>query len=124
MADEQGRTFEDVHGRLAEIVDAVSDADISLDDALKLYEEAVKLGLSACDLSEQDLDAFMAAEEPEAEEASGVAAPTEEEADAQTPDAGNESDVTGGAGTAPAGGGFSHPSAAAEVPFAEPSSEA
>ena len=58
MADEQGRTFEDVHERLSEIVDEVSAEDISLDDALKLYEEAVKLGLSACDLSEQDLDAF------------------------------------------------------------------
>ena len=51
MADEQGRTFEDVHERLSEIVDEVSAEDISLDDALKLYEEAVKLGLSACDLS-------------------------------------------------------------------------
>lgn len=63
MADEQGRTFEDVHERLSEIVDEVSAEDISLDDALKLYEEAVKLGLSACDLSEQDLDAFLATEE-------------------------------------------------------------
>lgn len=62
MADEQGRTFEDVHERLSEIVDEVSAEDISLDDALKLYEEAVKLGLSACDLSEQDLDAFLATE--------------------------------------------------------------
>ena len=63
MADEQGRTFEDVHERLSEIVEEVSAEDISLDDALKLYEEAVKLGLSACDLSEQDLDAFLATEE-------------------------------------------------------------
>ena len=62
MADEQGRTFEDVHERLSEIVDEVSAEDISLDDALKLYEEAVKLGLSACDLSEQDLDARRAAQ--------------------------------------------------------------
>ena len=45
MADEQGRTFEDVHERLSEIVDEVSAEGISLDDALKLYEEAVKLGL-------------------------------------------------------------------------------
>ena len=46
--------------------------DISLDDALKLYEEAVKLGLSACDLSEQDLDAFLATEEE------GESSPAEE----------------------------------------------
>ena len=63
MADEQGRTFEAVHERLNQIVDEVAAEDISLDDALKLYEEAVKLGLSACDLSEQDIDDFLAAEE-------------------------------------------------------------
>lgn len=60
MADEQGRTFEAVHERLEQIVDEVAAEDITLDDALKLYEEAVKLGLSACDLSEQDVDAFLA----------------------------------------------------------------
>ena len=80
MADEQGRTFEDVHERLSEIVDEVSAEDISLDDALKLYEEAVKLGLSACDLSEQDLDAFQATEEEgessPAEECGATPAPT------------------------------------------------
>lgn len=63
MADEQGRTFEDVHERLSEIVDEVSAEDISLDDALKLYEEAREAGPFACDLSEQDLDAFLATEE-------------------------------------------------------------
>ena len=68
MADEQGRTFEDVHERLSEIVDEVSAEDISLDDALKLYEEAVKLGLSACDLSEE--------EETTAEEGGASATPT------------------------------------------------
>lgn len=80
MADEQGRTFEDVHERLSEIVDEVSAEDISLDDALKLYEEAVKLGLSACDLSEPDLDAFLATEEEgessPAEECGATPAPT------------------------------------------------
>ena len=85
MADEQGRTFEDVHERLSEIVDEVSAEDISLDDALKLYEEAVKLGLSACDLSEQDLDAFLA---------------TEEET---TADAGTDPAATPAAGTDPVG---------------------
>ena len=71
MADAEGRTFEGVHERLSQIVDEVSAEDISLDDALKLYEEAVKLGLSACDLSEQDIEAHLAV----AEGASGADAP-------------------------------------------------
>lgn len=74
MADAEGRTFEGVHERLSQIVDEVSAEDISLDDALKLYEEAVKLGLSACDLSEQDIEAHLAA----AEGASGADAPGSE----------------------------------------------
>ena len=93
MADEQGRTFEDVHERLSEIVDEVSAEDISLDDALKLYEEAVKLGLSACDLSEQDLDAFLATEEK------------------TTADAGTDPAATPAAGTDPVGGDLGRPSA-------------
>ena len=36
-------TFEDIKGRLDEITQAVKDPDIPLDDALELYEEAVKL---------------------------------------------------------------------------------
>ena len=38
-------SFEEVKRRLDEIVDAVADDDLPLDDALKLYEEAVQLGL-------------------------------------------------------------------------------
>ena len=49
-------SFEDVRARLDEIVEAVNAEGVSLDDALALYEEAVKLGLSACDLSEQDIE--------------------------------------------------------------------
>lgn len=63
MAEQQGSAFGEVQERLNQIVDEVSAEDISLDDALKLYEEAVKLGLSACDLSEQDIEAHLAAEE-------------------------------------------------------------
>ena len=54
MANERPQTFEDVRARLDEIVDAVNAEGISLDDALALYEEAVKLGLAACDLSEEE----------------------------------------------------------------------
>lgn len=53
--EQNQRSFEDVRTRLEEIVDEVNAEDISLDDALKLYEEAVKLGLSACELSESDI---------------------------------------------------------------------
>lgn len=59
--------FESVHERLNQIVEEVSAEDISLDDALKLYEEAVKLGLSACDLSEQDIEAHLGAAEASTE---------------------------------------------------------
>lgn len=53
MSDE--RSFSDTYARLNEIADEISNTDISLDEALTLYEEAVSLGLEACDLSEQDI---------------------------------------------------------------------
>ena len=55
-------TYEGVSARLSEILDLVSDENTSLDEALVLYEEAVKLGLAACDLSEQDLETAIALE--------------------------------------------------------------
>lgn len=60
-------SFEQLRSRLDEIVDEVNAEGISLDEALALYEEAVKLGLSACDLSEKDALAIL--ERPAAEEA-------------------------------------------------------
>ena len=56
MAYESYESFESVKGRLAEIVDAVSNDDLLLDQALSLYEEAVGLGLRASDLLEQGID--------------------------------------------------------------------
>lgn len=50
----QPESFEAVRDRLEQIVDEVNAEGITLDEALCLYEEAVKLGLAACDLSEQD----------------------------------------------------------------------
>ena len=44
-----------VKARLDSIVEAVSDEDISLDDALAYYEEAVKLGMKASEIMEADL---------------------------------------------------------------------
>lgn len=55
MASETNITFENVKERLDEIVDAVNDESISLDDALDLYEEAVKLGMQASTLLEEGL---------------------------------------------------------------------
>lgn len=65
MEENNSRSFEDVKGRLDEIVEAVSSEDISLDDALKLYEEAVELGLVASSLLEANLEANNAAYDEE-----------------------------------------------------------
>ena len=46
-------TYEQLKGRLDEIAALVSDDAIELEDALDLYEEAVKLGLRASDIIEQ-----------------------------------------------------------------------
>lgn len=52
-AQESG--FSAALARLEEIARDVDSDDITLDRALELYEEAVKIGLSACDLSELDI---------------------------------------------------------------------
>lgn len=65
MSDQQD-SFEEIQARLQEIVDAVSDDALPLDDALTLYEEAVQLGLRASTLLEEEIatkDADSAAEE-------------------------------------------------------------
>ena len=64
VQDTQG--FEAVQARLDEIVQAVSDEGIPLDEALDLYEEAVSLGLRASDLLEEGIQvADEAAQDPE-----------------------------------------------------------
>ena len=60
---EKYTSYDDVSTRLNEILDAVNAEGVSLDDALALYEEAVQLGLRACDLSEEGAEALLAAEE-------------------------------------------------------------
>lgn len=57
MTNENSRNFEEVKARLDEIVDAVSDDEISLDNALDLYEEAVKLGMQVSSVLEEDIAA-------------------------------------------------------------------
>ena len=70
-------TFEAVKTRLDEIVEAVGDENLPLDDALDLYEEAVALGMRASDLLEvginleEDAEGQDAAETTEADGAMG-----------------------------------------------------
>lgn len=70
-AAESFGSFEQLRSRLDEIVDEVNAEGISLDEALALYEEAVKLGLSACDLSEKDALAVL--EQPAEDQAASDA---------------------------------------------------
>ena len=56
MALESYGSFEELNSRLDQIVEAVNDKDLPLDQALSLYEEAVGLGLRASDLLEQGID--------------------------------------------------------------------
>ena len=76
----ESNEFEAVRKRLEEIAREVDDDDMSLDDALDLYEEAVKLGLKASSL----LEVGIVAEEepaPEPEDASGADAAAVPESD-------------------------------------------
>ena len=83
MPNEGYQTFEDVKSRLDQIVDAVSDESLPLDEALALYEEAVGLGLRASDLLEENIEAQRAADQAEgdAAETAGAAAPAAPVAD-------------------------------------------
>lgn len=65
--DQQSPDFKSVKMRLAEIAEAVDDENLSLDDALDLYEEAVALGLKASDLLEVGITPQEAAEEEQQE---------------------------------------------------------
>ena len=52
LRSDGSQDFDMLKSRLDEIVGEVAREDISLDDALALYEEAVNIGLAACDASE------------------------------------------------------------------------
>ena len=84
MSDDAKPSIGDVRTRLDEIYAAVSDESIELDEALNLYEEAVALGLAACELSadELTLDEESPSTGAEKEDASN-AAPDESKADSQ-----------------------------------------
>lgn len=55
MSDTDMSSYEEVNGRLKEIADLVADDSISLDAALDLFEEAVRLGVRASSLIEEDI---------------------------------------------------------------------
>lgn len=55
--NENKQGFAEVKSRLDDIVEEVSDESISLDDALGLYEEAIKLGMQVSSLLEEDIAA-------------------------------------------------------------------
>lgn len=65
MESQAPQTFEDIKARLDEIVAAVSDEELPLDEALSLYEEAVGIGLTASRIVEERI----AAKEAESAEA-------------------------------------------------------
>ena len=78
---EQSNDFEAVKARLEEIANAVDDESLSLDEALDLYEEAVKLGLQASNLLETGI---VIEDEPEPEAPASTGASTDASADAST----------------------------------------
>ncbi len=83
LMDDRDDTFESTRARLEEIAEEVKSDDITLDEALALYEEAVNLGLAACDLSEQDiLAADAAADDAPAPAATEASDPSASPADA------------------------------------------
>ena len=85
MSEANTESFEEVKRRLDEIVDAVADDDLPLDDALKLYEEAVQLGLRASSLLEENLqenNALYDEERSEDVQDAGEEAPNASEPDA------------------------------------------
>ncbi len=57
MGEQDPQSFEDMKLRLDQIVAAVSDEDLPLEDALGLYEEAVGIGLAASRIMEEGIAA-------------------------------------------------------------------
>lgn len=57
MEPQAPQSFEDIKARLDEIVAAVSDEELPLDEALSLYEEAVGIGLTASRIMEEGITA-------------------------------------------------------------------
>ncbi len=63
MGDKGPQTFEDMKLRLDQIVAAVNDEELPLEEALGLYEEAVGIGLAASRIMEEGIAAQSEAEQ-------------------------------------------------------------
>lgn len=95
----QYESYAEVKARLDEIVEAVKNDDLPLDDALDLYEEAVTLGLRVSDMLEDDIDEAEGIDDDgESVEASAV----EEGAGASEADEADEAVAASGISDAPA----------------------
>ncbi len=57
MGEQAPQSFEDIKLRLDQIVAAVSDEELPLEEALSLYEEAVGIGLAASRIVEEGIAA-------------------------------------------------------------------
>ena len=92
MPEEPYTTYAEIKARLDEIAAATDDESMPIDDALSLYEEAVKLGLAASSLIEQDIEARDAEDaQAEKDDAEAQEDPAVDAAPAETED---ESDGT------------------------------
>lgn len=80
------KDYEKIEGRLKEIEEKVSSEKLDMDESLKLYEEAVDLGMKASQTIEQNVLGDQAEEdaEGESEETAEGEAATEPEADKET----------------------------------------
>lgn len=88
-------TFEEVNARLNEIVQAVADDSLPLDEALSLYEEAVNLGLRGGDLLEENIQAYDE-QTADRDQTDGLADSAAPEASRDDDSAAGESAVAGG----------------------------
>lgn len=84
MDTENLTTFAEVKERLDEIVKAVSDDSLPLDDALTLYEEAVSLGLKASDLLESNIAPSEEAAVADSDDVSDVASVSDDRTPSDT----------------------------------------
>jgi exonuclease VII small subunit len=84
------KTFDDITGRLDEIVTQVRDKDVSLERSLDLFDEAIALGSKAVDMV--DTTDFTAEEEAKLQESERDAAEGEKAAEEPMEDASEATD--------------------------------
>lgn len=89
------QTFDDITGRLDDIVAQVRDKDVSLERSLDLFDEAIALGSKAVDLV--DATDFSPEEEAKLDEADGTEKAKEPEPSDVPAEAAQFFDETGGA---------------------------